>query len=432
VTKDSAYERFCSLVDAAAADAGIMEAGLIDRIKRPERIHTVAIPIRRDDGRQEIFTGYRVQHSSVRGPYKGGIRYHLQVDLDEVMALAGWMTIKTAVADIPMGGGKGGIIVDPHTLSRRELEALTRGYMDLIWHDVGPLVDVPAPDVNTNSQTMDWLADEYARLVKSDAPAVVTGKSLAHGGSAGRDTATAQGGFDVLDAALTAAGESFAGKTVAIQGFGNAGSNAALLLENAGALIVAAGDSSATVVDPKGLPVRALIEHKAAGRPFSELQGLALLDPLAVLFVAADILVPAALEGQLTAENADRVKARWVLELANGPTTAEADAILTAAGVTVLPDILANAGGVVVSYFEWVQNLNGDKWTRPEVEARLAVTMRRAYHAVAELAARRGHGLRQAAYVIALHRLVEAMAGDKLRVRRAARAAKKSAPTAAQ
>jgi glutamate dehydrogenase/leucine dehydrogenase len=409
VTKDSAYERFCSLVDAAAADAGITDAALIDRIKRPERIHTVAIPLHRDDGSEQLFTGYRVQHSSARGPYKGGIRYHPQVDLDEVMALAGWMTIKTAVVDIPMGGGKGGIMVDPHQLSARELEALTRGYTERIWHDIGPLVDVPAPDVNTTSQTMDWLADEYARLSKVESPAVVTGKSIGHGGSAGRDTATAQGGFDVLDAALTAARQTFKGKTVAIQGFGNAGSNAALLLEHAGAKVVAASDSSATVFAAEGLPVHRLVEHKAAGGSFRTLGLRMKADPAAALFEPVDILVPAALEGQLTARNASRVQAKWILELANGPTTPEADEILTAKGVTVLPDILANAGGVVVSYFEWVQNLNGDKWTRPEVEARLAVTMRRAYHAVAELAARRGHGLRQAAYVIALERLVTAM-----------------------
>jgi glutamate dehydrogenase/leucine dehydrogenase len=427
VTKDSAYERFCSLVDAAAADAGITDAALIERIKRPERIHTVAIPLRRDDGSEQLFTGYRVQHSSARGPYKGGIRYHPLVDLDEVMALAGWMAIKTAVVDIPMGGGKGGIMVDPHTLSQRELEALTRGYTERIWHDIGPLVDVPAPDVNTSSQTMDWLADEYARLSKVESPAVVTGKSIGHGGSAGRDTATAQGGFDVLDAALTAAKQSFKGKTVSIQGFGNAGSNAALLLEHAGALVVAASDSSATLLAAEGLPVHQLVEHKAAGGHFRDLVGLVAADPEATLFEAVDILVPAALEGQLTAANADRVQARWVLELANGPTTPEADEILTAKGVTVLPDILANAGGVVVSYFEWVQNLNGESWTRPEVEARLAVTMRRAYHAVAELAARRGHGLRQAAYVIALERLVEAMTPPKPSPARAQKSSAKAA-----
>lgn len=409
---DSAYERFCTLVDAAAADAGITNPALVARIKRPERIHTVTIPLQRDDGRQELYTGYRVQHSSARGPYKGGIRYHPRVDLDEVMALAGWMTIKTAVVDIPLGGGKGGIVVDPHTLSQHELELLTRGYTDLIWHDIGPQLDVPAPDVNTTSQTMDWLADEYSRLAQADTPAVTTGKSLAHGGSLGRDTATAQGGFDVLEAALE--GERFEGMTVSIQGFGNAGANAALLLENAGATIVAASDSTATLEAPESLPVRRLVEYKAAGGHFKDFPEFTKLDPSAALFQAVDILVPAALEGQLTAENASWVKARWILELANGPTTPEADAILTQAGVTVLPDILANAGGVVVSYFEWVQNLHGEHWTAPEVEARLAITMRKAYQAVAELAASRGKGLRQAAYVIALQRLVEAIAGHRL------------------
>jgi glutamate dehydrogenase/leucine dehydrogenase len=257
------YRRFQLLVDSVADAAGVDDPVLLERIKTPERILQVAIPMRADDGKMRVFTGYRVQHSSARGPYKGGIRYHPAVSLDEVMALAAWMSIKTAVVDIPMGGGKGGIVVDPHRLSAHELEALTRAYADSIWRDIGPLVDVPAPDVNTDSQTMDWIADEYRRDSGHNSPAVVTGKSLPRGGSRGRDTATAQGGFDVLARAFGIAGEHIAGKRVAVQGFGNAGSHAARLLAAAGATVVAVSDSSAALLAPHGLPVGALVRARS-------------------------------------------------------------------------------------------------------------------------------------------------------------------------
>ena len=232
--EEGAYALFCATVDAASAVAGITDAAVLERIKRPERVHEVSIPLVRDDGTRELLTGYRVQHSSARGPYKGGIRYHPRVSLDEVKALAGWMSIKTAVVNIPMGGGKGGITVDPHSLSLRELEALTRAYTERVWRVIGPLVDIPAPDVNTDSRVMDWIADEYGRLSGLADPAVVTGKTVEHGGSLGRDKATARGGFDVLEAALRNSGDGLKGKRVAIQGFGNAGANAALLFEQAG------------------------------------------------------------------------------------------------------------------------------------------------------------------------------------------------------
>jgi glutamate dehydrogenase/leucine dehydrogenase len=405
MNNESAFERFVTTVDRAAGVAGITDAALLDRIKGPERIHEVTVPVVRDDDRDELFTGYRVQHSSARGPYKGGIRYHPNVCLDEVKALAGWMSIKTAVVDIPLGGGKGGIKVDPSTLSDRELEALTRSYTERIWRVIGPEVDIPAPDVNTDSRTMDWITDEYERLAKVHAPAVVTGKSIACGGSLGRDTATAQGGFDVLESALTAAGETFEGKTVAIQGFGNAGANAARLLARAGARIVAVSDSTASVAAPDGLPVEDLIAIKERGGSFSALLFGDKEPSDAPLFVRADILVPAALEGQITSANVGRVQAQWILELANGPTTPEADADLQQRGIQVLPDILANAGGVVVSYFEWAQNMHSERWLLEEVEARLAITMRRAYENVTELAARKGVSLRIAAYAIALERI---------------------------
>ncbi len=403
------YKRFRRLVEAAAEAAGIDDHAVVERIKTPERVHTVSIPLVRDDGTLELYTGYRVQHSSARGPYKGGIRFHPAVGIDEVMALAGWMSIKCAVVDIPLGGGKGGVAVEPRELSRRELESLTRAYAERIWRDIGPEVDIAAPDVNTNSQTMDWIADEYAKLSGRITPAIVTGKSLGNGGSEGRATATAQGGIDVLTAAFEAAGEPVAGKRVAIQGFGNAGSHAALILAAAGATIVAVSDSTAALLAPDGLPVLKLAEYKAAGERFADLAGFEKAPVGAELKADADILVPAALEDQITAGNAHAIKARWILELANGPTTEEADAELAAMGVTVFPDILANAGGVVVSYFEWVQNLHGESWTRDEVEARLAVTMKRALAAVAELAARRGTTLRQAAYQIAVGRIAKAL-----------------------
>ena len=407
MNSESAYERFLATVDGAARVADVDDPFLVERMKVPERIHEVSIPVTMDDGTNRLFTGYRVEHSSARGPYKGGIRFHPDVCLDEFKALAGWMTIKTAVADIPMGGGKGGIKVDPRKLSVFELERLTRAYTDLIARDIGPKVDIPAPDVNTDSQTMDWLADEYERVTGVHGGAVVTGKSLAHGGSLGRDTATAQGGFDVLEAAL--ADEGFAGKTLAIQGFGNAGANAAILFARAGARVMAVSDSTAALVDHNGLDVDALVTFKERGGSFAQLPGAIAGATTAPLFEAVDVLIPAALEGQITAANAADVKARWVVELANGPTTPEADAILERRGITVFPDILANAGGVVVSYFEWLQNINGERWIREEVEARLAVTMRRAYEAVTDLAARKKVSLRVAAYAIAIERIAAAM-----------------------
>jgi glutamate dehydrogenase/leucine dehydrogenase len=404
-TMDSPFDCFLTVVTEVAGYARISPR-TVDLLKAPERIHIVSIPLIHDDGRLEIFTGYRVEHNSARGPYKGGIRYHPQVNLEEVKALAAWMTIKNAVVDIPLGGGKGGITVDPRALSAGELERLTRAYVDLIYRDIGPQIDIPAPDVNTTPQMMDWIADEFGRLTETPSPAVVTGKTLAHGGSEGRDTATAMGGFFVLLAALEEAGDQLAGKRVAIQGFGNAGANAAVMLADAGAIIVAASDSTAAIRSDDGLPVRQLAGFKAEGGHFAD------LDPSyeriglgEVLTYGADILVPAALEGQITADNAPHVSAQYIVELANGPTTPEADAILEHREITVLPDILANAGGVVVSYFEWLQNLHGEHWTREAVNQRLAGIMRGAYIDVAANARQLEVGLRPAAYCIALERI---------------------------
>jgi glutamate dehydrogenase/leucine dehydrogenase len=416
MSSESAYERFVQTVERAAPVAGVSDAAVVERIKVPERIIEVSIPLTMDDGSRRLFTGYRVEHSSARGPYKGGIRYHPNVCLDEVKALAGWMSIKTAVADIPMGGGKGGIKVDPREMSMGELERLTRAYTDRIARDIGPELDIPAPDVNTDSQTMDWLADEYEKVTGVHGGAVVTGKSIAHGGSVGRDTATAQGGFDVLESALEASGEKLEGKRVAIQGFGNAGANAALLVAAAGARVVAVSDSTASLLADEGLPVQDLVAYKTHAGSFAAYPDFARGPAEAPLFADVDIVFPAALEGQITEANADRVKARWIVELANGPTTPEADAILEPRQVLVLPDILANAGGVVVSYFEWVQNMHGERWIREEVEAKLAITMRRAYETVSALAAEKRVSLRLAAYAIAMGRIAEAMAKPRERV----------------
>lgn len=399
------YEQFCSVVDEAAHRLGLADAAFVHRIVTPERIHQVAIPLAKDDGSTALLTGYRVQHSSLLGPYKGGVRYHARARLSEVMALAGWMSIKNAVVNIPFGGGKGAITVDPRRLSVRELEALTRGYVERIWRDIGPRVDILAPDVNTGSRVMDWAADEYCRLSEAQARAVATGKSLAAGGSPGRDTATAQGGYEVLVQALERRGERLDGMTVAVQGFGNAGANVAVLLAGAGARVVAASDSTAALFSAAGLPVDELLALKRSGGRFVDVRDLESGPPPSVLGADVDILVPAALEGQITAGTAGAVRARYVLELANGPTTPEADRELGRRGTLVLPDVLANAGGVVVSSFEWAQNVHAERWTREEVGARLATAMRRAYATVADLAGARGISLRLAAYGVAIERL---------------------------
>jgi glutamate dehydrogenase/leucine dehydrogenase len=405
INMDNPFERFLTIVNTVAPYTKA-DGATLEQVRVPERVHIVSVPLKRDDGRLELYTGYRVQHNSARGPYKGGIRYHPQVTLDEVKALAAWMTIKTAVVDIPMGGGKGGIAIDPHDLSTDELQRLTRSYIERIHRDIGPQVDIPAPDVNTTPQMMDWIADEYRRLTGVRAPAVVTGKTLPSGGSPGRDTATAMGGFYVLLAALADLGEHLAGKRVAIQGFGNAGANVARLLASSGALVVAASDSSAALACDRGLPVGDLARFKAEGGRFADLdRSLARIAAGDLLTYDVDILVPAALEGQITQDNAPRIAARYVVELANGPTMPEADGELERRGVIVLPDILANAGGVVVSYFEWLQNLSGEQWSRDHVNSRLSDIMQLAYDDVAGKARDVGIGLRLAAYCIALERI---------------------------
>lgn len=377
------------------------------RLSQPDRIVEVSIPLRMDDGSVAVFDGFRVQHNNLRGPYKGGLRYHPQVDMDEVKALAFWMTIKNALVDVPFGGGKGGIAVNPKELSEGELERLTREFTRKLYPVIGPELDVPAPDVNTNSKVMAWIRDEYEKISEEPSPAVVTGKPVEAGGSEGRTEATGLGGSFALLAILEKLGRKPEGLTVAIQGFGNVGSYLAEYLQKAGCKIVALADSKVGIHVPDGIPdIKAIERHKKEtgiiGR--GELPGED-ISPEATLTLPVDIIVPAALENALTGANAGKVHAAIVLEMANGPTTPEADEIFRERGITVIPDILANAGGVAVSYFEWYQNMYGEKWSKEDVVTKLEKKMRAAASAVFEEAAERKESLRDAAYVLALKRL---------------------------
>jgi len=392
-------------LDRAAAIAGI-DPAVVDALRAPEHIHEFDIPVTMDDRTQKVFKGYRVQYNSRRGPYKGGIRYHANVDVDEVKALAFLMAIKTAVVDIPMGGGKGGVIVNPKELSSGELERLTRGYVRAGAEFFGPERDVPAPDVNTTPEMMAWFADEYCALAPGPTcRAVVTGKPVADGGSAGRDTATAQGGFYVLQAALEKIGLPMVDARVAIQGFGNAGAVMATLCHAAGMNIVAVSDSQGGILNVDGLDPNAVAIFKLTNGTVVGFPGAATITNEQLLEINGDVLIPAALENVITKDNAPRIKAKIILELANGPTTPEADVILKERGVTVVPDVLANAGGVTVSYFEWNQNMQGERWIEEQVFAKLKPIMINNFNAIWQLAQEKQVNLRTAAFALALKRL---------------------------
>jgi len=392
-------------LDRAAAIAGI-DPAVVDALRAPEHIHEFDIPVTMDDRTQKVFKGYRVQYNSRRGPYKGGIRYHANVDVDEVKALAFLMAIKTAVVDIPMGGGKGGVIVNPKELSSGELERLTRGYVRAGAEFFGPERDVPAPDVNTTPEMMAWFADEYCALAPGPTcRAVVTGKPVADGGSAGRDTATAQGGFYVLQAALEKIGLPMVDARVAIQGFGNAGAVMATLCHAAGMNIVAVSDSQGGILNVDGLDPNAIAIFKLTNGTVVGFPGAATITNEQLLEINGDVLIPAALENVITKDNAPRIKAKIILELANGPTTPEADVILKERGVTVVPDVLANAGGVTVSYFEWNQNMQGERWIEEQVFAKLKPIMINNFNAIWQLAQEKQVNLRTAAFALALKRL---------------------------
>jgi glutamate dehydrogenase (NADP+) len=390
----------------------------LERLRHPVATLEVSIPVRMDDGSLRVFTGWRVRHNDARGPAKGGIRYHPRASLGEVKALAFWMTLKCAVADLPYGGGKGGIAVDPRELSRLELERLSRGYVQAVADFIGPDTDIPAPDVYTDARIMGWMADEYSRIRREKVPAAFTGKPVAQGGSLGRDDATGRGAFYCIEEIERLRAWRPADVRVAVQGFGNAGQHVAALLAGSGHRVVAVSDSRGGIHAPDGLDVAATIAHKQqTGRlPPGKTIGN---DELLCLDV--ELLCPAALEDQISAGVARELRAQVIVELANGPTMPEADTVLRQRGVLVVPDILANAGGVTVSYFEWVQNRSGLSWTADEVHDRLAAVMKREFHAAHARMGALGTDLRTATYVTALERLDAAIASQGTRAYFAAR-----------
>jgi glutamate dehydrogenase (NAD(P)+) len=390
--------------DGAARLLGL-DAGIWKILTNPKRQIIVSCPIQMDNGEIEVFTGYRVQYNITLGPAKGGIRYHPDVTLDEVTALAAWMTWKCAVAHVPFGGGKGGIVCDPTRMSRRELEALTRRYVAEIVDAIGPEKDVPAPDVNTNDQVMAWVMDTYSMHVGHTSTAVVTGKPIEMGGSLGRREATGRGVMIVTREAAEHLGLDIKGATVAVQGFGNVGSVSADLLAKIGARIVAVTDWKGGVYNAGGLDIPAMIEFAKQHKTIDGFPGGEPLENEQLFSLDVDVLVPAALENQITEENAANIRAKIIAEGANGPTTPEAHKMLHERGIFVIPDILANAGGVTTSYFEWVQDRHGYFWEESEVNKRLEAKMVEAFHDVLQTSIKYKIDLRTAAYVVAINRV---------------------------
>lgn len=381
----------------------------VETLKRPKRVLVVDVPIERDDGSIAHFEGYRVQHNTSRGPGKGGVRFHQDVTLSEVMALSAWMTIKNAAVNVPYGGAKGGIRVNPKLLSQGELQRMTRRYTSEINIIIGPNKDIPAPDVNTNEQIMAWMMDTYSMNLGSTSSGVVTGKPISLGGSLGRQEATGRGVFVVGCEAAARSGMEIGGLRIAVQGFGNVGGVAARLFAEAGAKIVAIQDHAATVINLAGLDVAALQRHVAESGSVEGFPGGDLLvDRGAFWSIDCDVLIPAALEQQITVANAHQIRAKLILEGANGPTTPAADDILRDNGVLVVPDVIANAGGVTVSYFEWVQDFSSFFWTEEEINLRLTRIMREAFAAVWQISEDKGVPLRTAAFILACNRVLQA------------------------
>jgi glutamate dehydrogenase/leucine dehydrogenase len=386
-----------------------LDPGLLSLLKHPKRELTVNFPVRMDDGSIRVFTGYRVQYNDARGPFKGGIRYHWNVSIDEVRALACWMTWKCAVMDIPYGGAKGGIICNPKEMSKAENERMTRRYASEISIIIGPEKDIPAPDVYTDGQTMAWIMDTISMNKGYSVPGVVTGKPIPIGGSLGRDEATARGAVYTTREAAKRLKLSLKGMTVAVQGFGNAGYHYARLMQDEyGSKIVAVSDSKGGIYSEKGFDPKEVLAYKEKTGSVVGFPGTKKVTNEELLELAVDILSPAALENQITSENAPRIKAKISAECANGPTTPEADDILYKKGILVIPDILANGGGVTVSYFEWVQDLANFFWTKPEVDAKLEGVMVRAFDAVWKMHDEKKCDMRQAAYMVAINRVAEA------------------------
>lgn len=385
-----------------------LDPSTVEKIKHPRKIVIVSVPIRMDDGRIKVFTGYRVQFDMVRGPYKGGIRYHPNVNLDEVKALAAWMTWKCAVMDIPYGGAKGGIICNPKEMSRGELERLTRRYTAMLLDEIGPYKDVPAPDVYTDAQTMAWIMDTYSQFKGYLVPEVVTGKPVELGGSEGRKEATGRGVAICTREAAKYLGMELKGARVAVQGFGKVGKAAAKLLHEIGCKIIAVSDSKGGIYRADGLNLPAVIEHKHRTGQLSGFKDCEEITNEELLELECEILVPAALENQITEANAAKIRAKIIVEGANGPSTPKARQILYERGIFVVPDILASAGGVTVSYFEWTQNLHREHWTEEEVNQKLGEKMVKAFNDVLEIAKKHNVSMADAAFMLAISRIADA------------------------
>ena len=409
MAKYNPFDNFVAVMDKAAGVMGISEEDYLT-FKYPERELKVALPVRMDDGSLKVFEGFRIQHSTLRGPAKGGVRYHQNVNVDEVRALSAWMTFKCAVAAIPYGGGKGGIVCRPREMSKGELERLTRTYIDKISAIIAPNTDIPAPDVGTNAQTMDWVVDEYSKLKGESVYGIVTGKSIEIGGSKGRNEATGRGVCFVTLEMMKKYNMKPEDCRIVIQGMGNVGSISAKLLAEEGAKIIAVSDVSCAIYNENGLDIAGIYKYLDSGKNLLDgyTGACKRITNAELLELPCDILIPAALENQITAENADRIKAKIVIEAANGPTSVEADEILNKKGVKVLPDILSNSGGVIVSYFEWVQNLQNFYWEEDDVNAKLKRQIVGAFNDVFDAREKYDCTFRVAAYIVALNRLVTA------------------------
>lgn len=391
----------------AAAKAGSIPTEELQFLQEAKRIIEVSFPVRMDDGKVKHFKGYRIQYNDARGPTKGGVRFHQQVDINEVKALAFWMTIKNAVVDVPYGGGKGGVMVNPKEHSEAELEKISRGFIKAIHDVIGPTRDVPAPDVYTNQQTMAWMLDEYEAIKKEHLPGLITGKPIVLGGSEGRGYSTAMGGAYILKEGAELLDINPLTATVAIQGFGNAGMHMARILNEWGYKIIAVSDSQSAIYDQEGLNIKKVIAHKQKERAIKGYDAKEITNE-ELLAIKADILVPAALENQLHKDNAANVKAKVIIELANGSITPEADIILKKKDVIVVPDVLANAGGVAVSYFEWVQNNYGYYWEENEVLEKLEKKMVKSFKEIHVIVKEINTTYREAAFILAIRRITEA------------------------
>lgn len=404
---DESWQTYLAQVDRVVPHLGKL-AKWADTLRRPKRFLVVDVPLRRDDGSIEHFEGYRVHHNLSRGPGKGGIRFHQHVNLAEVMALSGWMTVKNAAVNLPFGGAKGGVRIDPSLYSEAELERVTRRYTSEIGSMIGPEKDIPAPDVNTNEKVMAWIMDTYSINSGVSTPRVVTGKPVSMGGSLGRRDATGRGCMIVAREAMQRLGMEISGARIAVQGFGNVGATAARLFAEQGAKVVAVQDIGGTVVNEAGIDVSALAVHLLAGHPITEFSDTQVIESSEFWSVDCDVLIPAALSSQITVGNAEQIKARLIVEGANGPVTPDAEDLLLEAGIRILPDVIANAGGVIVSYFEWVQNASNFAWQEEDINDKLDQILSDAFRAIWQLSDDRRVPLRTAAFVIACTRVLEA------------------------